>query len=241
MLPSPQNSPSPPSLRSVVLTDSLDPLLFERLAQSGVLVVATTADPTIAASLVAAQRPEVAVIVVGSSPSTAFAAARELGRFTSIVLVSDAPEHALEAFAVGADGFVLGASDLSGLERATERVRRTTARTTAVAADRITLRDGARTLILRPDTIDWIEAAGNYARLHADGGHRLVRTTLATIETKLDPNRFVRIHRSSIVNVDRVAVLEPAGRDLVALLRDGRRLGVSRSFRQRLTEVLGVR
>jgi two-component system LytT family response regulator len=83
--------------------------------------------------------------------------------------------------------------------------------------------------------VDWLEAADNYVRLHVRQREYLVRETLATLETQLDPDRFVRIHRSAIVAVDRIAEIRATSHgDAALLLRDGTPLAVSRTFRERL-------
>jgi two-component system LytT family response regulator len=95
---------------------------------------------------------------------------------------------------------------------------------------------------VRTDTIDWIEAARDHVRLHAGPDTFLLRQTLSGILETLDPRRFVRIHRSAVVNVDRIVELQPFFHgELIAILRNGRRLKVSRTWRDDLARVLGVR
>jgi two-component system, LytTR family, response regulator len=85
------------------------------------------------------------------------------------------------------------------------------------------------------DDIDWVEAYGNYVRLHVGKGVHLIRETLGNIERKLDPGRFARVHRSSIVNLDRVARMDLWGAgDYVVLLKDGTKLKLSRWYRSRI-------
>jgi two-component system LytT family response regulator len=87
------------------------------------------------------------------------------------------------------------------------------------------------------DDIDWIEAYGNYVRLHVGKGVHLIRETLGNIERKLDASRFARVHRSSIVNLDRVARMDLWGAgDYVVLLKDGTKLKLSRWYRSRIEE-----
>ncbi len=85
--------------------------------------------------------------------------------------------------------------------------------------------------------IDWVEAYGNYVRLHVGKGVHLIRETLGNIERKLDPTRFARVHRSSIVNLDRVARMDLWGAgDYVVLLKDGTKLKLSRWYRSRIEQ-----
>jgi two-component system LytT family response regulator len=105
--------------------------------------------------------------------------------------------------------------------------------------ERIVVRSGGRILILRVSEIDWIEAASNYVRLHAGGREYLLRETMTALEGKLDPTDFVRIHRSTIVRVDRIRELEPLFQgDYVVILDDSTRLTSSRGYREKLQELL---
>jgi two-component system LytT family response regulator len=89
--------------------------------------------------------------------------------------------------------------------------------------------------LLETDGVDWLESAGNYVRLHAGAKAHLVRATLSGLLQSLDPARIVRIHRSTIVNLDRVKEIQPwVGGDYLAILKDGCRLRVSRTFRDDL-------
>jgi two-component system LytT family response regulator len=93
---------------------------------------------------------------------------------------------------------------------------------------------------VRVDDVDWMDAAGNYVRLHSAGRAHLVRDTMKALEGRLDPERFVRIHRSAIVNIDLVVALrQELHGDYVAVLRDGTEIRVGRRFRGRLQSRLG--
>jgi len=90
---------------------------------------------------------------------------------------------------------------------------------------------------LRTADIDWIEAEGNYVRLHAGKKKYLVREKIGALEERLDPERFLRVHRSALVQLDRVAELHPmAAGDGILVLRDGSEVKLSRGFRRRLLE-----
>lgn len=108
--------------------------------------------------------------------------------------------------------------------------------------DRIMVRLARNISFVRVEEVDWIEAADYYAKLHVAKRAHLIRETMQELEKKLDPERFVRVHRSAIVNVDRIQTLQPYFRGgHVILLRDGTRLSLSRSRRAALEQALGWR
>jgi two-component system LytT family response regulator len=105
---------------------------------------------------------------------------------------------------------------------------------------RIVIRDRDRVLLIDIGDIDWVGADGDYVRIHAAGKSHLLRETMAAMEERLDPAVFVRIHRSAIVNVNRIRELRPySSREYSVILRDGTRLRLSRRYRDRLRPVLG--
>ena len=105
--------------------------------------------------------------------------------------------------------------------------------------DRVLIRDGAKVHVVACDKIDYIEAEDDYVRIHADGKAHLKSQRLAELEAQLDGARFLRIHRSCIVNIGRIDRIEQAIRDShVAILKDGSRLPVSRSGYQKVRAVL---
>jgi two-component system LytT family response regulator len=108
-----------------------------------------------------------------------------------------------------------------------------------VPDERIAVRTGEAVHFLRTAEIDWVEAEGNYVRLHASGASHLLREPLHRLEARLDPRRFVRVHRSAIVNLDRVRRLEPWFHgEFEVVLEDGTRLRSSRTYSGRLRELI---
>jgi two-component system LytT family response regulator len=102
---------------------------------------------------------------------------------------------------------------------------------------RILVKTGGRALFLRAAEIDWVEAAGNYVRLHIGRDVHTLHEGLSSIEAKLDPQHFLRIHRSTIVNVARIRELQPWFHgDSILILRDGTKLTVSRTYRDALKD-----
>jgi two-component system LytT family response regulator len=105
---------------------------------------------------------------------------------------------------------------------------------------RVMLKTGGRVIFLKVEEIDWIEAEGDYVRLHVGADTHLLRDTMKRLEAQLDPTKFVRTHRSTIVNLDRIKKLHPYFHgDYVILLKDGTELKLSRSRRRALEERLG--
>jgi two-component system LytT family response regulator len=107
---------------------------------------------------------------------------------------------------------------------------------------RVLVKTSGRVLFLRADEIDWIEAADYYVKLHVAGKVHMLRESMAALEARLDPELFFRVHRSAIVNLERVRELQPySRREHVLVLRDGTRLRLTRSRRERLASLLGQR
>ncbi|MGH9579376.1 MAG: LytR/AlgR family response regulator transcription factor [Terriglobales bacterium] len=106
--------------------------------------------------------------------------------------------------------------------------------------DRLVVKSGGRVFFLKTSEVDWVEAAGNYARLHVAKDSHLLRETMSGLESRLDASRFLRIHRSTIVNVERIKELQPWFHgDYVVILHDGTRLTLSRGYRECLQGLLG--
>ncbi len=177
----------------------------------------------------------------------------------AVVFVTAFDQFAVRAFEVHAVDYLLKPFDrerfLASLERAREAVGRrregrVDERLGALLADlgaqrrylkRLLVKNGSRTVLLQAGEIDWIESAGNYVRVHVGRERHLLRETMTTLEERLDPERFIRIHRSTIVNLDRVRELEPYFHgDYVVRLNDGTRLTMSRTYRDRLQTRLGL-
>lgn len=106
--------------------------------------------------------------------------------------------------------------------------------------DRLIIKTQGRISFLPVDEIDWIEAAGKYVRMHAGASEHVVRQPMNLLESRLDPRRFVRIHRSTIVNLNSIRELEPVFHgEYRVYLEDGSELTLSRGYRGNLRERLG--
>lgn len=132
---------------------------------------------------------------------------------------------------------LLGVPSASG-----DRVRFARSRgDSAAEGSRLALRDGARILLLHQDRIVWIEAEGSYSRVHTESGSELVRATLGSLESQLDPRLFFRIHRSAMVGLDHLReVSHDSHGDYMVVLTDGTKLRLARSRKEEFETRLGV-
>jgi two-component system LytT family response regulator len=175
----------------------------------------------------------------------------------ALVVVSAHQHYALRAFQVDVSDYLLKPFGWDRLEATLARVRDEIAqrRQQALSAtledlidgyrrqrsldDRIPVRHHGRVSFVRLGDIDWVDAAHNRVRIHAHGSTYLLRQGITSIEERLDPDLFVRVHRSTIVNVQRIQELQVnASGQYTLVLRNGQRLSVSRSHRDRLRELL---
>lgn len=161
-------------------------------------------------------------------------------RLPVIVFVTAYDVYAIRAFDVSATDYLLKPFDRARFRSALSRARkRVQERGRAGAEPRFVIRSAQKIFLVRASDVDWIAGEGNYARLHVDGRRHLVRETLTSIAGRLDPRRFVRVHRSAIINVDRVAAFQPAthGQYFVTM-KDGARLISSRTRSGTLRKLL---
>jgi two-component system LytT family response regulator len=164
-----------------------------------------------------------------------------------VIFVTAYDQYAMRAFDAHAVDYLLKPFDAARFERALERARLRLGErrpppeiAPAAARERIVVKDGTRVHVIPMDKLDYVEAQDDYVALHSEGKSYLKQQSIASVEAMLDPARFVRIHRSAIVNLERVARIEPYGKDSrLAILQDGTRLPVSRTGYTRLMEVMG--
>src|SRR6185295_10672704 len=163
----------------------------------------------------------------------------------AIVFVTAYERHALQAFDVDAVDYLLKPVSRERLQRALERVRAQRAAPASLApaerqgefprGDLLMVKDGNGSRLLRAGELDFLVAEGNYVRVHAAGRSFLMRDTLDATWARLDPRRFVRLHRDTLVNLERVVALRPLfSGQAEAVLRDGTCLRVSRRCRRKL-------
>ncbi|HEX6284667.1 MAG TPA: LytTR family DNA-binding domain-containing protein [Pyrinomonadaceae bacterium] len=180
-------------------------------------------------------------------------------RVPAVIFVTAYNEYAIQAFEVNALDYLLKPVDCERLAKAVKRAKSRLARTTrdddldsrfrAMLEDiktgskylkRLTIKLTGRTILLPADEIDWIETHGNYLKVHAGPESHLIRGTMQSLETKLNPEQFVRVHRSVIVNVEKIKEIYPRSNgDQDLVLQNGRQLMLSRNYRDRFFELLG--
>lgn len=175
-----------------------------------------------------------------------------------IIFVTAYERYAIQAFDVHALDYLLKPFDRERFEKAVARAKshihssgkaalqehlsalRQELASRPKYLERLAIKSSGRIFFLKSREIDWIEAQGKYVSIHAGKDSHLVRESLGTLENELDPSRFVRIHRSTIVNIDSVGELQPWFHgDCRVLMRDGTQLMLSRNYRSRLEQVFG--
>jgi two-component system LytT family response regulator len=213
-----------------------------------------------AVTLVRKLRPDLVFLDVQMPLLDGFSVLAALGNAlpAAVVFVTAHDRYALKAFEVHALDYLLKPFDrarfLSTLERAKSQLRNAktpgldqrlldllqTVKDRQQFPERLVVKSGGRVCFVRVADIDWIEAAANYVRLHVGKEEHLLRASMAGLEGELDPSRFVRIHRSTIVNIERIRELQPAFHgDYAVILRDATELTLSRGYRQKLEDTLG--
>jgi two-component system, LytTR family, response regulator len=225
-------------VRALIAED--EPLARRRLERllrdrDDIEVVGAAADGDEALAMIASLAPDLLFLDIRMPGMDGFDLLAEIGGAGRpfVIFTTAYAEHALRAFEVHALDYMLKPFDetrvAAALDRALPLIRG------SGSAQRFAVRSGGRIFFLRGEDIDWIAAAGNYVDLHSGGTSYLIRTTLAAIEKALDPKRFVRIHRSTIVNLESVRAITPTSHgDCEILLRDGTRIAGSRTFSRRV-------
>lgn len=160
-----------------------------------------------------------------------------------VVFVTAFESYAVRAFETEATDYLLKPFDGTRFKRTLARVRKQidkrSPQTAETRLSRVAVKSGGRIQFVRLDQVDWIEAAANYVRLHVGSGSHLFRGSMVALEERLDPTKFVRIHRSTIVNVDRITELHPTfAREHIVVLQDGTRLRLSPTYRERLEQLV---
>jgi two-component system LytT family response regulator len=205
--------------------------------------------------------PDLVFLDVQMPEMDGFAVLETLGpaQVPKVVFTTAYEQYAIQAFELHALDYLLKPFDQTRfrkmLEHAKEQLRRRpyedrrekvsalleNVRSQSEYLGRVSFKVEGRILFLKTEEIDWIEADDKYVHLHSGKTRRMVRQTLSALEKQLDPKRFLRIHRSTIVNIERIKELHPlsAGGEHVVVLEDGTRLNLSRNYKDDLFVLLG--
>jgi two-component system LytT family response regulator len=226
--------------------------------ERGLTIVAECGDGAAAVQAIRSFAPDLVFLDVQMPELDGFGVLRALtpGPLPAVIFVTAFDRYAIAAFEVHALDYLLKPVSADRCARAVAHARAAIAEQRAAAdpgilamlgetagrrwLTRLPVRAGGKVAIVDLADVDWIQAADNYVTLHAGGREHMLRETLGRLERELDPDRFVRIHRSVIVQFDRIRELRPAFHgDFVLVLRDGTQLTLSRGYRAKVEQVLG--
>jgi two-component system LytT family response regulator len=252
-------------IRVLVVDD--EPLARERVRkllanEPEVECVGECADGTSAVEAIREQSPDLVFLDVQMPELDGFGVLAQVSGETmpAVVFTTAHDRFALKAFEVHAVDYLLKPFDkarfTTALQRAVDQIRRRqtgdlSQRLTALLADvrpepkskylpRIAVKSSGRVVFVKVDDIDWIEAADNYVSLHVGAEQHLHRETMSALEGQLAPDKFMRISRSTIVNMDRIKELQPLFHgEYAVVLRSGAKLTLSRSYRDKLDQLMG--
>jgi two-component system, LytTR family, response regulator len=246
----------PNTIKAVIVDD--EPLARQLLREylsvhHDIEVVAECENGFDAIKAVAEQAPDLMFLDIQMPKLDGFEVLELIDRDLTVIFVTAYDQHALRAFEVHAADYLLKPYGPERLADALDHARARIGKPAAVSAarlaaearpdrkpaERVLVRDQAKVHVLGVDRVDFIEAQDDYVCIHAEGQRYLKSQTLGELEESLDPRRFVRIHRSYLLNIDRLQRLEPYSKDSrMAILKDGRELPVSRAGYARLRELM---
>lgn len=252
-------------IRVVVVDD--EPLAREMISELAkgdveIEIVAECANGTEALTAVREHSPDLLLLDVQMPELGGFALLEalkaELERLPPVIFVTAYDQYAVRAFEFHALDYLLKPFDRERFEAAIARAKghirrerngnldqRILALLEELKAgpsylERLVVKTAGRVFFLSMDEIDWIEAEGNYVSVHTTKKSYILRETIGSLEAQLDPKKFVRIHRSAIVKIDRIRELQPwTHGEYHVVLQDGTELTLSRNYRENLQVVLG--
>ncbi len=249
------------AIRAVIVDDEelARHLLREYLHHAGgVEVIAECANGFEAVKAIAERKPDLVFLDVQMPKLDGFEVLELIDPSVAVIYVTAYDQYAMRAFDAHAVDYLLKPFSQDRFKKALERARqrlgeptppakRVSATELSAAArapeqklERIVVKDGAKVHIIPLEKLDYVEAQDDYVALRSEKKNYLKQQTISSVEAQLDPKKFVRIHRSYIVNLERIARIEPYTKDSrVAVLTDGTQLPVSRSGHARLKELLG--
>ncbi len=249
-------------IRALIVDD--EPLTRERIRtllaeHRDVEVIGECRDGQEAVNAILAEHPDLVFLDVQMPELDGFEVIKALSAedLPAIVFVTAFDEYAIRAFEVNAIDYLLKPINPARFERAVrraiDRLQQSNAReperklfdfverwrAEQQYATRFVVRSGSKLSFVRVSDVDWIDTADNYVRLHVSGREHLVRDTLKSVESQLHPEMFIRVHRSIIINLDRVETVEPYFHgEYVVTMKDGAKLTTSRSYSERLRTLL---
>jgi two-component system LytT family response regulator len=250
-------------IRTLVVDD--EPLARERVRtllgeEPDVDIVGECGDGVEAVAAIEREAPDLVFLDVQIPEIDGFGVIERVGleKAPVVVFVTAYDQYALQAFEVHAVDYLLKPFDQERFQKAMARARQAVQlhrtgdvneRLVALLQDlktpqghleRLVVKSSGRLFFLRVEEIDWVESSGNYVCLHVGGESHLLRETMNGIEAKLDPARFIRIHRTAIVNIDRIKELQPLFHgEYDVVLRTGMTLTLSRGYRDRIQGLIG--
>jgi two-component system, LytTR family, response regulator len=250
------------SIRTIIV-DDVD-LARERikllLGDTELEIVAECANGREAIKAISQLKPDLVFLDIQMPKIGGFEVVETIGveEMPAVIFVTAYDEFALRAFEINAVDYLLKPFDEARLKRAVERARREILRQAPAGEveeklrrllnevrsgpkylKRIPVKSARHTTLVLTEEIDWISSAGHYLELHTGGEKHLIREQLSRLEAKLDPEKFVRIHRSIIVNLNSIKSLHPLfNGDHLVILKNGRELNLSRTYHEKLMALL---
>jgi two-component system LytT family response regulator len=253
-------------IRALIVDDeSLARRKLKRLLrrEADIEIVGEAADGGAAVDAIRNEKPDIVFLDIQMPEMDGFSVIATIGveRMPYVIFVTAYDQYALKAFDVRALDYLLKPFDGRRLEKALDQARRQfelaggheefrrqvrsilqEIKPERFSLERILVKSKGRIVILRTAEIDWIESAGNYVTLHCGPESHLVRETMAEIAGKLDSGTFIRIHRSSIVNIDRIKEIQPSFHgEYDVILKTGVKLVLSRTFGEKFKRAFSTR
>jgi two-component system LytT family response regulator len=218
-------------------------------------IVAECANGFEAVKACAESKPDVLFLDIQMPKLDGFEVLELIDREVAVVFVTAFDQYAMRAFDAAAVDYLLKPFGVERFRAALEKVRRrvgetrpaslpddlkNAARPAGVWLERIVVKDGAKVHVIPVGRLDYAEAQDDYVALRSEGKQWLKQQTIASLEAALDPKRFVRVHRSYLVNVERIARIEPNTKDTWwAILGDGSKIPVSRGGYAKFNALIG--
>ncbi len=250
-------------IRTLIVDD--EPLARERIRhllhkEPDIEIICECADGRDAVAAIGKYKPDLVFLDVQMPELDGFSVLDQLDRraMPAIVFVTAYDRFALRAFEVHALDYLLKPFDSGRFKKALGRVRERIQRQPSAELsrqvsqfladlrpgpkqqNRLAIKSGGKVLFLKLDDIDWVGAADNYVNLHVGNESHLHRETMAALEARLPADKFMRISRSTMVNIEQVKELQPMFHgEYTVILRNGTRLTLSRGYREKLNQLLG--